>query len=183
MKRLKVFAWSDGFRAYTLATTSRAKALDGWGFKRDLFKDGEAREITEGEDFDRALRRPGETLERGIGVDVGKAHRRKYATPRPGPTRADIARVDRIEADLAALDEERDRRLAAVERKRGALDDQASELSSDFGRRRAGLAERLALARARLNSRAASWPRRPSTRHAAKWLWSRCKGRQSGSSP
>ena len=46
--KLKVWRWSDGSHADTVATTSRAKALAAWGVTRDLFKDGDAREITEG---------------------------------------------------------------------------------------------------------------------------------------
>ncbi len=149
-KKLKVFAWSDGFHAYTLATTSRAKALAAWGFKRDLFKDGEAREISSGQDFDLALSRPGEIVERGVSVDIGKAPRRPPAKPKPGPTKADIASVARLEASLAALDQEHDRETAILERKRKALEVRRAALSSEFGARRTELVERLDAARAKL---------------------------------
>ena len=71
MARLKVFSWSDGLHAYTVATTSRAKALAAWGFSRDLFKDGEAEEIKAGIDHDRALAQPGVTVRRGLGASAG----------------------------------------------------------------------------------------------------------------
>lgn len=148
-KKLKVFAWSDGFHAYTLATTSRAKALAAWGFKRDLFKDGEAREISRGDDFDLALSRPEETIERAVGVDIGEASPRP-AKPKRGPTKADLARVARLEASLAALDQEHDREAAILERRRKALEARRAALSSDFGARRTELAGRLDAARARL---------------------------------
>ncbi len=56
---------SDGFHAYTVATTSRAKALAAWGVTRDLFKDRDAAELTTGADYDTALAQPGETVRRG----------------------------------------------------------------------------------------------------------------------
>ncbi|MEP6967764.1 MAG: hypothetical protein ABI906_06765 [Pseudomonadota bacterium] len=149
-KKLKVFAWSDGFHAYTVATTSRAKALAAWGFKRDLFKDGEARQISHGQDFDLALSRPGEIIERGVSVDIGKASRRPPAKPKPSPPKADLARVTRLEASLAALDQEHDREAAILERKRKALEVRRAALSSDFRARRAELAGRLDAARAKL---------------------------------
>ena len=40
--KLKVFRYSDGFHAWTVAASSRPKALAAWGVKRDLFKDGSA---------------------------------------------------------------------------------------------------------------------------------------------
>jgi hypothetical protein len=42
---LKVFSWSDGFHAFTVAASSRPKALAAWGMSRDIFKDGLAHEI------------------------------------------------------------------------------------------------------------------------------------------
>jgi hypothetical protein len=47
-RKLKVFSWSDGLHDYTVAATSRAKALEAWDVGRDLFKDGTAKEISEG---------------------------------------------------------------------------------------------------------------------------------------
>ena len=72
--RLKVFRWSDGLAAYTLAATSRAKALAAWDFHRDLFKSGEAQEVKGGEDYRRALEQPGQTFRRSL---VGRGGRKR----------------------------------------------------------------------------------------------------------
>ncbi|MBF6603782.1 MAG: hypothetical protein ITG03_12555, partial [Sphingorhabdus sp.] len=47
-QKLKVFAWSDGFHAFTVATSSKPKALAAWGMGQDIFKSGLAREIHDG---------------------------------------------------------------------------------------------------------------------------------------
>jgi hypothetical protein len=138
-RRLKVFCWSDGLHAYTVATSSRAKALAAWGFNRDLFRDGEAREIKEGADHDRALAAPGVTVKRGLGTDAGDVEALKPAKPKrepARPSRADMARVARLEADLAALAADRDARRAAIERQRQTLAQDEARLSSTFEARR-----------------------------------------------
>lgn len=37
-QKLKVFTWSDGFHAHTVAVSSRPKALAAWGVSQDIFK-------------------------------------------------------------------------------------------------------------------------------------------------
>ena len=71
-KRLKVFTWSDGFHAFTVAVSSRPKALEAWGSKQDLFATGLASELSGGPDYEAALAAPGEVIERGLAIDVGK---------------------------------------------------------------------------------------------------------------
>lgn len=129
-RALKVFCYSDGFHSWTVAAPSRAKALAAWGVKRDLFKDGSAREVTEGGDREAALAAPGELIERGLTVDVGKIE--KTRAPKAKPPRAsnpkDLARVEALEAELSALESrqatdrrEIEDRLAALERERAAM--------------------------------------------------------------
>src|SRR5665213_504843 len=119
--RLKVFSWSDGLHAYTVATTSRAKALAAWDFNRDLFKDGEAREIKGGGDYDRALAEPGVTVKRGLGASAGEVKALKPKPRPPQPSKADLARVARLQADIAALAEDQRAKAAAIERQQQAL--------------------------------------------------------------
>jgi len=71
--KLKVFEWSDGFHRFTVAATSRPKALAAWGIQQDIFASGLAREAPEAEDAEAARARPGVVVERGLAVDVGKA--------------------------------------------------------------------------------------------------------------
>ena len=71
-KRLKVFTWSDGFHAFTVAASSRPKALQAWGSRQDLFATGLASELDGGPDYEAALAAPGEVIERGLIIDVGE---------------------------------------------------------------------------------------------------------------
>ena len=87
MARLKVFTWSDGFHAFTVAATSRPKALKAWGMTQDIFKSGLAREITDGPTFDAARAQPGEVIQTGEALDPGEisnAPRRRREAAEPG---------------------------------------------------------------------------------------------------
>ncbi|MBJ7319248.1 MAG: hypothetical protein JHC96_10650 [Brevundimonas sp.] len=64
--RLKVFTWSDGFHAFTVAASSRPKALEAWGAKQDLFATGLASQLSGGPDHDAALAAPGEVIWRSM---------------------------------------------------------------------------------------------------------------------
>jgi hypothetical protein len=148
--RLKVFTWSDGFHRYTVATSSRAKALAAWGFHRDLFQTGDAQEVTSGDDYDQALAHPGVSVERGLSIDAGMVALKTAARPRPGPSAADRERVGRLEAQLKAAEQDHDDARADLERRIGALQAEAERLEAEFGRRRADLAAELDQARRRL---------------------------------
>lgn len=102
--KLKVFTWSDGFHAFTVATPSRPKALEAWGSKQDLFATGLARPLTGGPDYDAALAAPGEVVARGLAIDVGKIGKVKRVKTR-GPSKAKAARIEKLEAALADLDQ------------------------------------------------------------------------------
>lgn len=68
--RLKVFEWSDGLQVYTVATTSRPKALKAWGTRQDLFASGHAREMPDSPVSEIAKAKPDEIIERSLGVEV-----------------------------------------------------------------------------------------------------------------
>ena len=61
---LKVFEWSDGVHTYTVAVSSRAKALAAWGVRQDLFASGTAREHAESPDAEAARAHPGQIVKR-----------------------------------------------------------------------------------------------------------------------
>ena len=113
-RKLKVFCYSDGFHSWTVAASSRAKALEAWGLKRDLFKDGAAREIDLGPDREAALAAPGALIERGLSVDIGEVARKtapKAAAKAKKPAASDAkakAHVEALEAELAAAYQELD---------------------------------------------------------------------------
>ena len=152
-RALKVFRYSDGFHAWTVAAPSRARALAAWGMKRDLFKDGSAEEIDEGPDHAAALAAPGELIERGLSVDIGKVGRtaapKVRAKRRPGA--ADRARVEALEADLAKLDEAQAGERDALDKRREAIEREAAALSMDQSKAREALKAKLKAARAKLS--------------------------------
>ena len=155
-RKLKVFCYSDGFHSWTVAAPSRAKALEAWGVKRDLFKDGAAREIQIGPDREAALAAPGELIERGLSVDVGKVERTRApkAKPKPEKPKSDAkarARVEALEAELAALDEARAEETAGLEAEREALERRAATLAKRQRKARDDLKAKLKAARAKLN--------------------------------
>jgi len=150
-RALKVFRYSDGFHAWTVAASSRAKALAAWGVERDLFKEGAAEEIDTGPDHAAALDAPGELIERGLSVDVGKVERSKPPKARAGRSAKDRARVEALEAELAELDGAQAGETAALEAEREALERKAADLAKGQARDRDALKAKLKTARAKLN--------------------------------
>ncbi len=147
MAKLKVFTWSDGFHAYTVAATSRAKALAAWGVTRDLFKDGEASEVSAGADHDAALARPGETIRRGLSVDVGQV--KAVSKPR-APKKAAVERVATLEREVAALTAEHAAASEKIREERKRLDEAEAALDQDYDQRLRRLRTLLKAARRKL---------------------------------
>lgn len=147
--RLKVFSWSNGFHAFTVAVSSRPKALAAWGVEQDLFATGLARELMSGPDYEAARAAPGEVIRRGEAIDRG-ALSKPASAPAParrGPTPAQLQRVERLEADLEALDVARQAEEAATDDARRALEAQAEAQAAAYERDRAALRTRLDAAR------------------------------------
>ena len=134
--KLKVFTWSDGFHAFTVATTSRPKALEAWGSKQDLFATGLASQLSGGPDYEAALASPGEVIERRLAIDVGKIGKAKPAKPR-GPSKAKAARIEKLKTALADLDKRRQAEVADFEDQQTTLN-KARQVAepSPFSRRR-----------------------------------------------
>lgn len=152
-RKLKVFRYSDGFHSWTVAASSRAKALEAWGVKRDLFKDGAAREIDIGPDLAAALAAPGELIERGLSVDIGEVARTTAPKPKK-PRASDVkakARVAALEADLVELDEAQAGETAAIEAERDALERRMAALAKRQAAARDDLKAKLKAARAKLS--------------------------------
>jgi hypothetical protein len=148
-RALKVFTWSDGFHRYTVAETSRAKALAAWETDRDLFKEGVAEEAPEAPDAKAALAAPGAVIRRAEGGLKSAVDR----LPKPKAKKVD----DQAEAEAerkralaeaeAALDaaetEQRDAEADLEQRRRG-LDAEAVALSGSWAKRRAALEKTIA---------------------------------------
>lgn len=150
-RALKVFRYSDGFHAWTVAASSRAKALAAWGMSRDLFDQGLAEEVEDGPDHAAALASPGDVLKRGLSVDVGKVAKARPPKAKAGPGAKDRARVEALELELAELDGTQAAETKALEAERAALERKAAELETRQSRDRDALTTRLKAARARLS--------------------------------
>jgi glycerol-3-phosphate dehydrogenase len=140
-RKLKVFSWSDGLHDYTVATTSRAKALDAWDVGRDLFKDGTAKEISEGPAHDAALDAP-ETVVTTPAGGLGAALKALPASARRKPSKAETARAEKLaalKADLEAVEDEAEASELAFAERRSALDAEEAAAMEDFEARRTAL--------------------------------------------
>lgn len=152
-RALKVFSYSDGFHSWTVAATSRAKALEAWGVKRDLFQDGSAIEAVEGPDREAALEAPGELIERGLSVDIGQVEKTKAPkmTKARGPGAKDVARVKRLGEELAALEARQTGETDALAGRRVALEQEAGMLVERQAKATNALRAKLKAARAKIS--------------------------------
>ncbi|WP_309627690.1 hypothetical protein [Brevundimonas sp.] len=141
--KLKVFTWSDGFHAFTVAASSRPKALEAWGVDQDLFKTGLAHEVDDGPDRDAALASPGAVITLGLTVDVGKAEKRKA---KPGNAKA-RAKLRALEAELEILDAEQAETGQVLNDRQAALDAERRRLEADHDKSRAVLSAKVKAAR------------------------------------
>lgn len=138
--RLKAFTWSDGFHSWTVAVSSRPKALKAWKVEQDLFKTGLAQEAGEGPDREAALADPGTVIKSGLAIDPddikpAKADPRRAertaARKKAADIRARIAALDeKLETDLAPLRDERDRLTAEIEALEAKADKARAALQS-----------------------------------------------------
>ncbi len=145
--KLKVFTWSDGFHAFTVATTSRTKALEAWGSKQDLFATGLATQLSGGPDYEAAMASPGEVIERGLAIDVGKIGKAKSAKP-PGQSKTRAARIEKLKTALADLDKRRQAEMANFEERQAALNQARQEAETAYEAERKSLAAALKKAKA-----------------------------------
>jgi hypothetical protein len=149
MARLKVFTWADGFHAYTVAATSKPRALAAWGIGADIFKSGLASEIASGPDHDAALAAPGEVIERGLAIDPGQISKAAKPRAKPVSNRAREA-VKALEAELDALDRDQAAETAELDARRAALEAEARTLAAAQDKTRKAVLAKLKAARAKL---------------------------------
>ncbi len=153
----RVFTWSDGLHAYTVAATSKTKALAAWGVTRDLFKDGEAKEISAGKDVDAALASPGEVIKSSLAVEIPKGKSKKAnqapaAPPKPPrPSREEIARLHALERELTGLEREGESLETEIAARRARLEREAAERRADLAKRRKALEEDRSALRGKLD--------------------------------
>jgi len=150
--RLKVFTWSDGFHAFSVATTSRPKALKAWGSNQDLFATGLASQLSGGPDYDAALKSPGDVIERGLTIDIGKISKAHEPRKTKGPTAAQREKVRSLTADLEALGAAHDETINRLEQAAAAIQRERAAAEKAHDRRRRKLTKALKDARAKLGA-------------------------------
>ena len=149
-QRLKVFVTSDGLTDYVVAASSRAKALAAWGAHQDLFKTGGAHETDVPDLVAAATAAPGQVLRRAADTHSALASAPKRSKPKPGPSKAALEKVARLERDLAEAVSVHEVELTDIEAAREALDIRQAEVEERFSSRRAELQAALREARAAL---------------------------------
>jgi hypothetical protein len=148
-RKLKVFSWSDGLHDYTVAVTSRAKALEAWDVGRDLFKDGTAREVADGQAHDAALAAPGAVVTTAAG-GLGAALKALPAKARRKPSKAEAARAEKLaalRARLEALEDEAEASEMAFAERRGVLEAEEAAAIEGFAERQGKLEKAIKAAR------------------------------------
>lgn len=148
--RLKAFTWSDGFHAFTVATSSRPKALEAFGSKQDLFATGLASELSGGPDYDAAMAAPGEVIERGLAIDVGKITKAPKPRKAKGPTAAQRAKAEKLATQLEALDTEHAAAIAELDAAQAEIQKRRDVMERDHEKVRRTAAAQLKAARAKL---------------------------------
>ncbi|RZJ19721.1 MAG: hypothetical protein EON91_00390 [Brevundimonas sp.] len=135
-----MFQWSDGFHAFTVAASSRPKALAAWGVSQDLFATGLATEITRGPDFKAALESPQTVIARGLSVDVGRTRTKPVARSMDQARKAIKAAQMNLDQWQAAADLEQTEvavRIAALEAEQKVMSERHDV---ERGRRKARIA-------------------------------------------
>ena len=140
-RKLKVFSWSDGLHDYTVAASSRAKALEAWDVGRDLFKDGTAKEVAHGAHHAAAVAAP-ETVITTPAGGLGAALKALPAKARRKPSKAETVRAEKLaalKAELEAVEDEVEASELAFAERRSALDAEEAAAAEGFEVRRATL--------------------------------------------
>jgi Skp family chaperone for outer membrane proteins len=157
--KLKVFCATNGLTRSLVAVSSKAKALEAWGTKQDLFKEGLASEVTDPAQMEAALAQPGRVVTQSAldaeGLQAALAampalKKRKAAKldVKRGPSREALERVAKFEGKLADNDRREREALDDIARRRAALAEEETEVRGQAARRRRELDEKLAAARA-----------------------------------
>lgn len=145
--RLKIFAWSDGLTEYAVATSSRPKALAAWDSDIDLFKTGLAHETDDPALVEAASARPGEVITRPVSGGPARALKAARPVVRKAPSAA-AKKVEKLRADLAALEAAQASEAEALEARRAALGARIEALGQAHAKAREALEKKLAAARA-----------------------------------
>ena len=159
-RKLKVFVSQIGFYDTVVAAASQAAALRAWGTHQNLFAGGEARVIDDPQAVKAALECPEVPLRRIIGTDnpfelnprglpkvpdaakkwADTIDEKRPAAPSPAPKkprkRADRGVLDKAEAVLRRVDDERKLEEAGLRTRQAQLDIERMNAQSRYIERR-----------------------------------------------
>ncbi|WP_341024643.1 hypothetical protein [Brevundimonas diminuta] len=149
--RLKLFEWSDGFHIFTVAASSRPKALIAWGSDQDLFATGLAKEVHDSPDAEAAKASPGTVIERRLDVKLpAGAGKKGSAKKTKKPSVADRKRVEEAQLALDDLDIMHGQASRRADEELQALRARRDEERTAYQAQREKLQARLETARAKL---------------------------------
>jgi hypothetical protein len=159
--KLKVFRLPIGFHDAFVAAPSQKAAIEAWGSDKDVFRRGQAEQVTDPALTREPLDRPGEVIKRLRGTAAeqlaaladepeqtptttarggSRPKPAKKAKPRPKPSRG---RVEAAEAALAAADSKHSTERKALAEREAALARERRALEARQRREREGLEARL----------------------------------------
>lgn len=158
-RKLKVFRTPIGFHDAYVAAPNQKVAIEAWGSDRDVFRRGEAEQVTEAALTKEPLARPGEVIKRLRGTAEEQLaalppNRPKRKTPRsprvPGqdaatkaapakprkqPPRPSRSALHEAEQALFAAKAERESKIAALRKKEEALAGERKRIEQAAGRK------------------------------------------------
>lgn len=156
-RRLKVFVAQIGFYDTVVATTSQTAALKAWGTRQNLFAGGQARQIDDPQAVEAATANPEVPLRRLIGTDnpfelkprglpvvpdapkkwADEVHTKRPAPPPPKKAkRPSRSALDKAEAALRQVDDNRKREEAKLRMRQEELDAEREETQAAYIDRR-----------------------------------------------
>jgi hypothetical protein len=158
MPKLKVFQAHLGFFDTVVAAFSQKAALEAWGSRQDLFRDGTAAIATGPDAIKVALEKPGVVLKRLSGSTGAfleqpplpkstGGHHRISVPRRPAQTiqkKPDRSKLEAVERALAKLQEERKRVNAGFAKREEALRNEQRARERDFEKRQSELERQIA---------------------------------------
>jgi hypothetical protein len=153
MARLKAFQAHLGFFDTVVAAPSQKAALQAWGSRQNLFRDGTAKQASDPDAVAAALAHPGVVLKRLAGSKDPFAEQPplpKPARPAAKPRRSrppDRSKVDAAERALAELRQERETIRAEFEQHEKSLREQQRKREQDVQARQHELERELAAQR------------------------------------
>lgn len=159
--KLKVFRLPIGFHDAYVAAPSQKAAIEAWGSDTDVFRRGQAEQITDPALARGPLERPGEVIKRLRGTAaeqlaaLGDEPEPRRGGGAPGPTRPKPAkntkprpkpsrgRIEEAETALAAADRKHSAERKALAEREAALARERRALESKQGKERERLQARL----------------------------------------